>query len=145
MQSNKLFASPYINFQGKAREAMQFYQKALGGKLDMLAMDDKGKMHPAGDNEKLMHARLSSDGAVIMATDGSPDHPATPGDNFAVSLMGSDKDLLSNIFNQLAEGGKIKMPLSDSSWGDMFGYLEDKFGINWMMDITTPENMNSDS
>jgi PhnB protein len=107
----------------------------------MLAMDDKGQMHPAGPTERLMHARLLSDGAVIMATDGSTEYPATVGDSMAVSLIGSDKDAMSKIFNQLAEGGKVKMALSESSWGDLFGYLEDRFGINWMLDVTSPENM----
>jgi PhnB protein len=118
-----LLASPYINFQSKAREAMEFYQKVLGGKLDMLAIGDKGQMHPAGPDEKLMHARLLSDGAIIMGTDGSSDYPPTMGDNMAVSLMGSDKEKMNDIFNQLAEGGKAKMPLSNTPWGDMYGYL----------------------
>jgi PhnB protein len=141
MQAPTLFACPYINFQGQAREAMQFYQKVLGGKLDLLAVDDKGQTHPAGPEESIMHARLLSDYAVIMATDGSPDYPASKGENFAVALVGSDNPKMTQMYNELAEGGKAKMPLSDSSWGDKFGYLEDKFGINWMLDITSPDNM----
>lgn len=144
MHAHKLFANPYINFQGKAREAMQFYQQTLGGKLDLLAMDSEGKMHQAGPDEKLMHARLMADSAVIMGTDGSPDHPPTNGDNIAVSLTGSDKEAMTNVFTKLADGGQIKMPLSESSWGDMFGYLVDRFSINWMVNITTPENMSLD-
>lgn len=144
MSRHKLYANPYINFSGKAREAMEFYQKILGGKLDMLAMDGKGDLHPAGPDEKLMHARLLSDGAIIMATDGSPDYPPTWGDNMAVALVGSDEELVSKAFRELAEGGKVKMPLSPTSWGDKFGYLEDKFGVNWMVDLTTPENMQID-
>jgi uncharacterized glyoxalase superfamily protein PhnB len=50
----RLFASPYINFQGNAKKAMEFYQSILGGKLDMLAVDTEGNMHSAGANEKLM-------------------------------------------------------------------------------------------
>ncbi len=142
MHTHKLFANPYINFQGRAREAMEFYHKVLGGKLDMLAMDNEGKMHPAAPDEKLMHARLLTDSAIIMGTDGSPEHPPTHGDNMAISLIGSDKEMMTKAFSELAEGGKIKMPLDESSWGDTFGFLEDKFGINWMFDITTPENMN---
>jgi len=141
MSTFTLFANPYINFQGKAREAMTYYQNILGGKLDLLAIDDKGQMHPAGPDESLMHARLVSDGAVIMGTDGSPEYPPTWGDNMAVSLIGYDRDRMIKAFDGLSEGGSIKMPLSKSSWGDEFGYLVDKFGINWMVDITTQENM----
>jgi PhnB protein len=141
MHTHQLYANPYINFQGKARPAMTFYQTVLGGKLSLLAMDEKGQMHEAGADEMLMHARLLSDSAIIMGTDGSPEHPPTNGDNIAVALTGSDNEKMTKIFDQLAEGGVVKMPLTDSSWGDKFGYLIDQYGINWMVDITSPDNM----
>lgn len=144
MATPTLLAHPYINFRGKAREAMEFYRGIFGGKLDLLAMDKSGTVRPAEDGELLMHARLSASGMVIMATDGSPDFPPTVGDNMAVSLVGCEEELLRAAFDKLADGGKVKMALSDSAWGDTFGYLEDKFGINWMVDITKPENMSAD-
>jgi PhnB protein len=127
--------NPYINFDGNAREAMEFYQKALGGKLDLLTFDKDNKTIPAGPNDPIMHSRLESDGALIMGSDGLPDRPPKVGDNVGVSLIGSNKDKLTKIFNDLSEDGKVNMPLEESTWGDVFGMFTDKFGINWMVDI----------
>lgn len=129
-------ASPYINFQGRAREAMEFYQKALGGNLDLLAFDAAGAPKPAGPTDRIMHARLDADGVTILATDGMPDYPPTVGDNFAITLMGSDSERLTHIFTELSAGGNVKQPLKAEVWGDTFAWFADKFGINWMINIS---------
>lgn len=137
---SQLFINPYINFQGKAREAMEFYQKVLGGKLDLLTFSPGGPPKPADPGDGVMHARLESDGAIIMGTDGMKEYPPKPGDNFAIALGGSDHARLSKVFEQLGEGGKVKQGLKQESWGDTFGWLEDKFGINWMVNISKADN-----
>jgi PhnB protein len=133
---SQLFINPYINFGGKAREAMEFYQKVLGGKLDLLTFNPDGAPKPAGPGDTIMHSRLESDGAIIMGTDGMAEYPAKVGENFAIALGGTDREQLAKIFDQLGEGGNVKQGLKDESWGDTFGWLEDKFGINWMVNIT---------
>jgi PhnB protein len=133
---SQLFINPYINFQGRAQEAMKFYQKVLGGKLDLLTFSPDGPPREAGPGDTIMHSRLESDSAIIMGTDGMSDHPPTTGDNFAIALGGSDHERLSKIFEQLGEGGTVKQTLKTESWGDTFGWLEDKFGINWMVNIS---------
>jgi PhnB protein len=135
---SQIFLNPYINFRGKAREAMQFYQQVLGGDLVLLALTPDGPPKPAGPNDSVMHARLESDHAVIMGSDGSPDYPPTVGDNMAVALGGYDYERLSKIFDQLGEGGIVKQALTEQSWGT-FGWLQDKFGINWMLNISKSE------
>lgn len=132
--------SPYINFSGRAREAMEFYQQLLGGKLDLLAFTPDGAPHPAGPNESIMHANLAADGVNIMGADGMSDYPPTVGDNFAIALSGDDEERLTRVFEGLSEGGKVKQTLKKESWGDTFGWLEDKFGINWMINISTPKS-----
>jgi PhnB protein len=117
MTMTKIQLSPYVNFQGRAREAMEFYHKVLGGNVD-----------PS-------YSRLEADGALIFASDGHPDYPAKVGDNVAIALGGTDKDRLTKIFNDLAEGGKIKMPLAKQPWGAEVGWLTDKFAINWTVNI----------
>jgi PhnB protein len=132
---SRLYTCPYLNFQGRAREAMEFYHEVLGGKLDMLTIGENGVPKPAGPGDGIMHSHLDADGAVVMATDGSPAHPATAGDNFAIALGGTDEERLTKAFNGLAEGGQVKMPLAPQSWGAQLGYLADKFGVNWMVSI----------
>ena len=134
---SKTYTCPYINFQGRAREALEFYQQALGGKLDLLAMDDMtSPPRPARPDERIAHGYLDADGAIIMASDGSPDYPAKVGENIAVALNGTDHDRIGSAFSALGEGGTVKMPLSKQSWGGELGFLEDKFGVNWMVSVT---------
>jgi PhnB protein len=122
---SKIQLSPYVNFQGRAREAMEFYHKVLGGKLDL----------QTGPGDSIRHARLEADGVLIIASDGHPDYPAKVGDNMAIALGGSDKDRLTKIFNDLADGGKVQMPLAKQPWGAEVGWLKDKLGINWTVNI----------
>ena len=134
-RSSKTQLSLYVNFQGRAREAMAFYQKVLGGKLDLQSANEQGVPKPAGPGDRVMHARLEADGAVVIGSDGHPTYPPTVGDNMAIAVGGTDRDRLTKIFNGLAEGGKIKGPLSGQSSGASTGWLTDKFGINWMVSI----------
>lgn len=130
---SKQYVGPYVNFQGRAREAMEFYQKVLGGKLDLQTMNEKGAPKPAGAGDRVSTARLVGDGVIVIATDGHPDYPAKVGENMAIALGGADKDRLTKAFNDLAAGGKIKMPPTEQSGG--VGWLTDRFGINWMVSI----------
>jgi PhnB protein len=137
---SQLFINPYINFGGHAREAMEFYQKALGGKLDLLASVAGQPPKPAGPDDNIMHARLESDSVIIMGTDGMAEYPPKVGDNFAIALGGSDRERLTKIFEQLSEGGNVKQTLKEEAWGDTFGWLEDKFHVNWMVNISKTDN-----
>ena len=134
---SKIQVSPYVNLQGRAREAMAFYHKVLGGKLDLQTVSDASSdaSKPAGPGDSIRHARLEADGALILATDGHPRYPAKVGENWAIALSGTDRDRLTKIFNALAEGGKIKGPLAKQPWGADVGWLTDKFGIDWMVNI----------
>jgi PhnB protein len=117
MIMSRIQLSPYINFQGRAREAMEFYHNVLGGKLDVKTL------------------RLEVDGALIIGADGHPDYPARVGENMAMALGGTDKDRLTKIFNGLAEGGKIKAPFAKQAGGAEVGWITDKFGINWVVSV----------
>ena len=127
--------SPYVNFQGRAREAMEFYHTALGGVLDLSAADGGGASRPAGPEDRIMLARLQSGGALIFATDGHPDYPAKVGESMAITLSGTDREQLIRLSTALAEGGVIKAPLSAQPGGSDIGWFSDKFGINWMVTL----------
>jgi PhnB protein len=132
---SKVQLSPYINFQGHAREAMAFYQEVFGGTLELHAMGEHGAPRPAAAGERIMHAQLDAEGIRILASDGHPSYPAAVGENVALTLSGTDGDRLTGIFNALAAGGKLKMPLTPQAWGGALGWLTDQFGINWMVNI----------
>jgi PhnB protein len=128
------YINPYINFQGKARKAMEFYNKVLGGHLVLRTTDEKGAPKSAGPADRITHAQLVADGASIFAVDGHPNYPAKVGENIALALGGTDKARITKIFQDLAEGGQTKMPLTPQS-GVEVGYVLDKFGINWVVSI----------
>jgi PhnB protein len=127
--------SAYVNFQGKAREALEFYQQALGGQLELFTMDEQGGARPAAPGERIAQGRLVADGARIYGSDGHPTFPPTVGDNTALALSGSDKEQLTAIFTALAEGGRIKAAIHKQPWGAEVGWLVDQFGVNWMVTV----------
>ncbi|MGH7581419.1 MAG: VOC family protein [Gemmatimonadales bacterium] len=135
---SRIQTSPYVNFQGRAREAMEFYHRVLGGKLDLWAVSDRGEARAAGNGDRIAHARLEADGAVIVGSDGHPDYPAKVGENIGLALGGSDKDRLTRLFNGLAEGGRIQAPLARQPWGGEAGWMVDRFGINWTVTVNQP-------
>src|SRR4051812_1415476 len=129
------YTAPYINFQGRAREAMELYHGILGGKLSLITFDANGGMKAAGASDPIAYGRLVADEVRIFGSDGNPDYPSTHGDNVAIVLTGPDRAALTKAFEALAEGGTIAMPLTEAPWGTA-GWLTDRFGINWNVDIT---------
>jgi PhnB protein len=130
---------PYLNFNGKAAEAMKFYQSVLGGELDMQTFAEaKMSQRPEQDN-LIVHAALENGGLSFFACDAQPNRLAKFGDNVHMSIQGGDISRLTKVFNGLAKGGKVDMPLAKQYWGDTFGMLTDKFGIHRMVDITVQQ------
>lgn len=127
--------APYINFQGRAREAMEFYHEILGGKLELYAAGERGAPRPAEPGDRIQHARLAGDGFLMIGSDGHPSYPATTGDNIAVVLVARDRTTLQAAFDKLADGGTVKMPLIEGPWGGVAAWLSDRFGINWNLDL----------
>lgn len=109
--------APYINFQGRAREAMELYQRVLGGKLELYAAGEDGAPRPAQPGDRIQHARLSGDGFLVIGSDGHPSHPPTNGDNMGIVLIGSDRPAMQAAFEKLSEGGQVKMRLTEGPWG----------------------------
>ena len=132
--------NPYLTFSGNTREAMEYYKSVLGGELTMSTFGEFPSTDlPDGYEDKIMHAQLESGSMTLMASEGQPGGEVHPGDNFSLSLSGDDETELSRIFNDLAEGGQVVMPLEKQMWGDVFGMVLDKFGISWMVNITQPK------
>jgi PhnB protein len=126
--------NPYVSFDGKAREAMEFYQSVLGGDLKVMTFGESGMPGPGAD--KVMHAQLTSEaGYTIMASDTPPGTEQKPGQNVSISISGDEPDRLRRYWEALGAGATVTVPLEKQMWGDEFGALVDQFGINWMVDI----------
>jgi PhnB protein len=126
--------NPYIDFGGRAREALAFYQHCFGGEIlaQMTYADAKIDCPPQFANN-VLHSEFRSDAIHLMASDGRADQPATVGNNIMLSLAFSDAGEQEQTFNALAEGGSVTLPLHDAFWGARFGMLVDRFGIHWML------------
>lgn len=131
--------NPYLNFNGNTSEAMKFYQSILGGELKMQTFGESGMSQSEADKNLIVHADLNAEGINLMASDGHPSMEIKYGDNFHLSLTSGPEELekLTEVFNKLAEGGKVDMPLEKAPWGDTFGMLTDKYGVHWMINVSS--------
>lgn len=133
--------NPYLNFNGNAREAMEFYKSVLGGELTISTFAEGGMPHEPANANKIMHGQLiSTSGYWLMGSDSPPGVPFTQGNTMTVSLSGDNDAELRGYWNKLAETGTVAFPLEKAPWGDSFGMLTDKFGTPWMVNITGAGN-----
>ncbi len=125
--------NPYLNFAGNAEEALNFYKNVLGGEIVNIGRYGESPM-PADEDykNKILHARLVFDDNLIMISDVFKGQQVSTGGNIQLSLEVDNVNKIEELFNKMAEGGKITMPLADQFWGAKFGMLTDKFGISWM-------------
>lgn len=128
--------NPYLNFRDTTRQAMEFYQAALGGDLTMNTFGEYHASDDPAEQDKIMHAHLETPGGLmLMASDTPNSMELTPGNNFAVSLSGDDEAELRGYWDKLSDGGTTVMPLEKAPWGDTFGMCIDRFGTSWMVNI----------
>jgi PhnB protein len=130
---------PYLFFGGRCEEAISFYQKVLGAKLEMLMRHKESPEPPppgmlqTGFAEKVMHAELRIGGAVLMVSDGCDDKLRF--DGFRLSLTLPPEADAQRAFAGLAEGGEVQMPLTKTFWSPCFGMVTDRFGLGWMVTV----------
>ena len=127
--------APFIRYNnGRCREAMNFYQSILGGKLEFMVVKDgpMAKEMPADKQELIMHSTLINGDWKLIASDMMRD-TATVGDHMGVSVSCESEEEGKKIFDKLSEGGEVFMPFEKQFWGAMFGLVTDKYGIEWML------------
>lgn len=127
----------YINLKGNAREALEFYKSVLGGELSMSTFKENGMQVAPEEENWLMHGQLTAGNKDIMIAD-APSFMGeyNPPRAFSLSLSGEEAEELKGYWEKLAVGATINQPLVQAPWGDTFGMLTDKFGIDWMVNIT---------
>jgi PhnB protein len=128
---------PYLFFTNTCRDAMSHYHEVLGGELEIMTVGDMPESAEPPpfevDPSMVIHAALTfGDGDLLMASDDpTGDGAGTKG--FAVSLALADHDEIRRVFDALAEGGEVTMPLGETFWAPLFGMCTDRFGVAWMV------------
>ena len=133
---------PYLSFEGRCEEAIEFYRGAIDAQVEMLMrFGDSPQPPPPGcppvDDAKVMHASLRIGDTVLMATDGGGGEPAGF-KGFSLSLTVTDPAEAQRRFDALAAGGQVTMPLAETFFARSFGMLTDRFGVSWMVIAPAP-------
>lgn len=132
---------PYIFFKGNAKEAMEFYKEVFGGELTMQTLGESPKevLEQMNVDEarygEIMHARLKGGAVDLLGSDSQKASGHSAKVELSINGPGAEEPKMREMFNKLAEGGNVRMPLSKQFWGDTFGMLTDKYGVDWMMNI----------
>ncbi|MEO6846505.1 MAG: VOC family protein [Chthoniobacterales bacterium] len=130
---------PYLFFGGRCEEALEFYGKALGAKVEMLMRYNESPepappgMLAEGYENKVMHATFQIGENTLMASDGCG--PGEGFHGFHLSIAVKTNAEAEKAFNALAEGGEVDMPLAKTFWSPYFGMLTDRFGLGWMISV----------
>jgi PhnB protein len=133
---------PYLFFNGRCEEAIQFYQQTLGAEVQMMLRNRESPVPqtdvpegcglPPGMEDKVMHATLRIGNTNMMMSDGLCDgKPVFEG--FRLSFNVADAAAADRLFNALGAGGSVQMPLAKTFWSPCFGMLTDRFGVGWMI------------
>lgn len=132
--------NPYLSFRDSAREAMEFYQTVFGGELRMNTFKEFQASEDPSEDDKIMHSQLEAEnGIVFMAADTPSSMEYRKGTNISMSLSGDNDAELTGYFEKLSDGGTVNEPLVAAPWGDKFGMLTDKFGVDWMVNISAQQ------
>lgn len=129
----------YLNFEGRCEEAVEFYRQALGAEVEMMMRFKDAPADsqcPGSDGNKIMHSAFRIGSTTVMASDcrntGKPNF-----EGFSLSLSIPTEAEADRLFNALADGGKVEMPLEKTFWSPKFGVVADKFGVSWMINVCT--------
>ena len=136
--------NPYLNFDGNCEEAFNFYKSVFGGEfLTVMRFKDVPAEYQGSESEreKIMHMALPiGQGTILMGSD-TPTAmgPTKIGGNVSISIGTGSEGEASHLFKGLSAGGQVAMPLDKAFWGDYFGLLTDKFGVQWMINCSSKE------
>ena len=137
-QADAQQVQPYLFFDGRCEEAIEFYKSALGAKVDMLMRFKDSPdpispgMCPAGSENKVMHAAFRVGETLVMASDGmAGGKPEFKG--FSLSVNAVDEAEADKLFAALGEGGQVQMPQAKTFFSPRFGMVADRFGVSWMV------------
>ncbi|MBX6419444.1 MAG: VOC family protein [Sinobacteraceae bacterium] len=133
---------PYLMFEGRCEEALEFYRKALGAEVTMLMRFGEAPIpadqRPPGSERKIIHAAFRAGGSELLASDGHCSGKSAFG-GFSLTLSAESDAQAKRWFEALAEGGEVRMPLGPTFFATSFGMLADRFGVPWMVIHAKPK------
>jgi len=135
MNKPTLKINPYLTFNGNCRQAFEYYERVLGGTIEMLQTHGESPICneiPADMHHLVIHARLNLGDTVLMGSDAPADR-YQPAQGISVTLNVDKPDAAMRIFDALADNGTVLMPMDKTFWAQKFGMLADQFGIQWMI------------
>ena len=131
---------PYVFFYGRCKDALDFYKQTLGGDyVAMLVKDSPMAKELPDAGDRVMHASFNAPGVSFFASDGRDTKTIDPDEGNVSLALDTNEDEGERVFNALADGGKVAMPLEDAFWGGKFGTIQDRFGIEWMVTVGGPQ------
>ena len=135
---------PYLMFDGRTEEALEFYKRALGAEIGMIMRfkdsPDPSACGPAVSGDKIMHSSFRIGQTEIFASDGRCEGK-TNFQGISLSLTLPDEKDVERFFNALSDGGQVQMPLTQTFFSPRFGMVADRFGVSWMLYVT-PQQKN---
>jgi PhnB protein len=141
MPQSKALVQPYLFFAGRCDEALEFYRRALGAEILMLMRFNESPepqtpgMLPPGFEKKVMHASFRIGETTLMASDGMHEDTEAKFDGFSLSIAVAEETEADRLFEALAQGGQVRMPMEKTFWSPKFGMLTDRFGVGWMVSV----------
>jgi PhnB protein len=137
-----MFVQPYLFFEGRCDEALAYYQAALGAKVNMLMRyreNPQQEYNPPASDDKIMHCSFSIGDTTLCASDGmcsgSPNFQG-----FSLSITVDTADEADRLFNTIADGGSVQMPIGETFYSPRFGMATDRFGVAWMVIMAPPQS-----
>jgi PhnB protein len=133
-------ANPYLFFDGRCEEALEFYRRALGAEIGMVMRYKDSPdppppgMVPPGSENKVMHASFRIGDSPVMASDGHCGGKAAF-QGFSISINTKSEADADRFFAALADGGQVQMPLTKTFFSPKFGAVVDRFGVSWMVHV----------
>ncbi len=132
-------ATPYLMFDGNAKEALEYYREVFGGEvLNLQTYGEADYPTPPEAADRIIHAQFKKDDLFLMASDAFPGNPVTVGSNISLAIELESEEEIQKIYNALSEKGTVFMELQDTFWGAKYAKVKDAFGIIW--DLNHPKS-----
>jgi PhnB protein len=131
--------NPYIAFKGNCRQAIEFYKTALGADVLFTQTVGESPMSDMGPATNIMHCTMKVGDSTFMVCDDPRPEAASGGGNISMAIGLDDPERARQLFDNLADGGSVLMPLQKTYWAEAFGMVADKFGVKWMVNCDAPK------